>query len=61
MLRHAFRFVNVVVFLVAPGNVRSQHAVENIGSASAGPRRDRSGLGSLAYRIEARCWTDVIA
>jgi RimJ/RimL family protein N-acetyltransferase len=61
MLRHAFRFVDVVVFLVAPANVRSQRAVENIGGVPAGSRRDGSGRRSLVYRIEARTWTDDIA
>ena len=28
MLRHAFRFVNTVIFLVGPQNVRSQRAIE---------------------------------
>jgi N-acetyltransferase len=60
MLRHASKFVDVVVFLVASGNVRSQRAVENIGGVPAGSRRDGSGRRSLVYRIEARTWTDVM-
>src|SRR5262245_39705498 len=31
MLRHAFKFVNTVVFLVGPHNYRSQKAMEKIG------------------------------
>jgi RimJ/RimL family protein N-acetyltransferase len=58
MLRHAFAFVDVVAFLVAPGNLRSQHAVETIGGVPAGSRQDGSGRRSLVYRIEARIWTD---
>ena len=38
MLRHAFRFVNCVVFLVGPQNVRSQRAMEKIGGVRAGSR-----------------------
>jgi len=61
MLRHAFTFVDVAVFLVAPGNVRSRRAVENIGGVPAGSRPDGSGRRSLVYRIEARTWTDIVA
>ena len=35
MLDHAFRFVDCVVFLVAPENFRSQRAVEKIGGVRA--------------------------
>jgi N-acetyltransferase len=40
MLEHAFRFVETVVFVVAPGNLRSQRAVEKLGAVRAGTRRD---------------------
>jgi N-acetyltransferase len=53
MLRHAFRFVNSVVFLVGPANVRSQRAMEKIGGVRAGSRRDGSGRESFVYRISA--------
>ena len=53
MLRHAFRFVNRVIFLVGPDNFRSQRAVEKIGGVRAGSRLDGSGRASLVYRIEA--------
>ena len=53
MLNHAFRYVSSVIFLVAPGNVRSQRAVEKIGGVRAGARLDGSGQRSLLYRIEA--------
>jgi len=53
MLRHAFRFVNNVVFLVGPHNLRSQRAVEKIGGVRAGTRVDGTGRESLVYRIEA--------
>src|SRR5258705_13865165 len=36
MLRHAFRFVNTVVFLVGPQNMRSQRAMEKIGGVRHG-------------------------
>ena len=50
MLRHAFRFVDSVVFLVGPHNVRSQRAVEKIGGI-LGAKRDAEGR--LVYRITA--------
>lgn len=53
MLGHAFRFVNSVIFLVGPENLRSQRAVEKIGGVRAGSRLDGSGRESLVYRIEA--------
>jgi RimJ/RimL family protein N-acetyltransferase len=53
MLRHAFKFVNSVIFLVGPRNFRSQRAVEKIGAVRAGSRLDGSGRESLVYRIEA--------
>jgi N-acetyltransferase len=53
MLRHAFRFVRTVVFLVAPDNLRSQRAVEKIGGVRFGSRRDADGRESVAFRIES--------
>ncbi len=43
MLRHAFRFVNRVVFLVGLDNFRSQRAVEKIGGVRVGRRADGGG------------------
>ena len=51
MLRHAFRFVDTVIFLVAPQNVRSQRAVERIGGVRAGSRADADGRDSFVYQI----------
>jgi RimJ/RimL family protein N-acetyltransferase len=53
MLRHAFRFVNSVVFLVGPHNLRSQRAVEKIGGVRAGSRVNASGQESFVYQITA--------
>ncbi len=53
MLRHAFRFVNSVVFLVGPQNVRSQRAMEKIGGVRVGTRPDGGGRDSVVYRITA--------
>ena len=51
MLRHAFRFVNSVVFLVGPQNMRSKRAMEKIGGIQTGSRRDAAGRESLVYQI----------
>jgi RimJ/RimL family protein N-acetyltransferase len=53
MLRHAFGFVNSVVFAVGSHNLRSQRAVEKIGAVRAGTRLDGSGRESLVFRLEA--------
>ena len=53
MLRHAFRFVNSVIFLVGPQNLRSQKAVEKIGGVRMGSRPDAGGRISLVYQITA--------
>ena len=54
MLRHAFRFVKTVVFLVGPQNVRSQRAMEKIGGIRAGlTRREPGGPESVVFKIIA--------
>lgn len=53
MLQHAFRFVQNVVFLVGPGNLRSQRAVEKIGGVRIAPRPDGRGGENFTYRITA--------
>ncbi len=53
MLRHAFKFVNSVIFLVGPQNLRSQRAVEKIGGVRVGSRPDGSGRDSSVYQITA--------
>jgi RimJ/RimL family protein N-acetyltransferase len=50
MLDHAFQFVDRVVFLVGPGNVRSQKAVERIGGVMAG-RREKMLRGKLEEHV----------
>jgi RimJ/RimL family protein N-acetyltransferase len=52
MLRHAFQFVNHVIFVVGPQNMRSQKAVEKIGGARVGIRRDAQGLDHVVFRIK---------
>ena len=53
MLRHAFRFVESVVFLVGPQNYRSQRAMEKIGGIRDGTRTDANGRTNLVYRMRA--------
>lgn len=53
MLRHAFKFVDSVVFLIGPKNLRSQRAIEKIGGVRAGSRRDASDRESFVYQITA--------
>jgi RimJ/RimL family protein N-acetyltransferase len=53
MLRHAFRFVERVVFLIGPANLRSQRAVEKIGAVRVGSRHNERGRESYAYQITA--------
>lgn len=53
MLRHAFQFVDSVVFLIGPCNIRSQRAVERIGGVRAGTRLDGGGRECLVFRIDA--------
>ncbi|HEY4841278.1 MAG TPA: GNAT family N-acetyltransferase [Terriglobales bacterium] len=61
MLRHAFKFVDSVVFLIGPQNLRSQKAVEKIGGVRVGSRRDASGRGSLVYQITAASFLETFA
>lgn len=53
MLPHAFQYVDSVIFLIGPENIRSQRAVERIGGVRDGSRTDASGRESRLYRIRA--------
>lgn len=56
MVRHAFRFVENVVFLVGPKNLRSRRALEKIGAALAGRRTQTGPDGatreSVVYQLK---------
>ena len=58
MLDHAFRFVDTVVFLVGPKNLRSQKAMEKIGGVRAGTRLKPNANGimfeSVVFQIGKR-------
>lgn len=51
MLDHAFRFVERVVFLVGPDNLRSQHALAKIGALRVGTRPDHEGRARVLFEI----------
>jgi RimJ/RimL family protein N-acetyltransferase len=51
MLRHAFGFVNSVIFLVGKQNLRSQRAMEKIGAVRVGTKPDGGGRDSFVYQI----------
>jgi RimJ/RimL family protein N-acetyltransferase len=56
MLDHAFKFVESVVFLIGPTNVRSQKAVEKIGGVMIGRRgkanRNGETVENVVYEIK---------
>jgi N-acetyltransferase len=54
MLRHALQFVQSVVFLVGPNNIRSQRALEKIGAVREAEMRIAIGREHLVYRIDSR-------
>ena len=51
MLEHAFRFVETVIFVVAPGNLRSRRAVEKLGAVRSGTRHDDVRGTRLVYAL----------
>ncbi|MGB9179596.1 MAG: GNAT family N-acetyltransferase [Pyrinomonadaceae bacterium] len=53
MLRHAFSFVESVIFIVGTENLRSQRAVEKIGGVRMESRSDAGAPESFVYQITA--------
>ncbi len=53
MLRHAFQFVNRVIFVIGSQNLRSQRAVEKIGGVHVESKPDGRGGESFVYEITA--------
>lgn len=51
MLRHAFRFVDRVIFKVGPQNLRSRRAMEKIGGVLIGTSPDSRGGEAVVYAI----------
>ncbi len=58
LLRHAFRFVENVVFVVGPENWRSQRAVEKIGGVRVGTQTKPDGREDVVFRITAAEFAD---
>ncbi|GGK19152.1 putative acetyltransferase [Deinococcus malanensis] len=58
MLTHAFGHVDHVVFLVAPGNLRSQRAVQKIGGKLQERLSDGRDQGYLVFRIDRFSWAE---
>lgn len=58
MLRHAFKFVDRVVFLIGPQNLRSRRAVEKIGATQIANRVDGTGREVVAYELTRQTFTN---
>jgi RimJ/RimL family protein N-acetyltransferase len=52
MLEHAFRFVDRVIFVIGPRNLRSRRAVEKLGATLIGSRVQEDGRESLVYGLD---------
>ena len=51
MMRHAFQFVENIIFVIGPQNLRSRRAVEKIGGVLIGSRTDANGRENVVYQI----------
>jgi RimJ/RimL family protein N-acetyltransferase len=60
MVEHAFKWVDRIVFLIAPQNLRSQKAILKIGAIRAGSRLDASGTESNAYVLTPEAWARIL-
>jgi N-acetyltransferase len=58
MLRHAFQFVDSVVFIVGPTNWRSRRAMEKIGGVLVGAPPDPARGDRVVYRITREAFLD---
>lgn len=52
MLDHAFSFVDRVIFVIGPLNLRSRRAVEKLGATLVGSRVEENGRESVVYGLE---------
>ncbi len=57
MLRHAFQFVDNVLFFVGAENLRSQRAVEKIGGLHVESKPDADGRDNYVYRLTASAYS----
>lgn len=53
MLRHAFGFVDTVIFAIGPNNLRSQFAVLKLGARRRGSRPDSAGRDTFVFELPA--------
>ncbi|HWZ27990.1 MAG TPA: GNAT family N-acetyltransferase [Gemmatimonadales bacterium] len=53
MVRHAFKFVDTVVFSAGVDNLRSRRAIEKLGAVPAGTKTNQSGSDSVVYHLTA--------
>lgn len=60
MLEHAFQFVDQVIFIIAPTNLRSQRAVLKLGAVLTGRKVEGSGGPSLAFLLTRTAWAQTI-
>jgi RimJ/RimL family protein N-acetyltransferase len=51
MMRHAFQFIESILFVIGPQNLRSRRAVEKIGGVLIGSRTEGNGRESVVYQI----------
>ena len=63
MLRHAFRFVDRVIFVIGATNFRSQRAMEKLGGIRAGSKFDEKNRENYIYQIAAATFgkTDAVS
>jgi RimJ/RimL family protein N-acetyltransferase len=61
MLEHAFRFVDRVIFVIGPRNLRSRRAVEKLGATLIGSRVEEDGRESVVYGLERSVYLAEIA
>lgn len=59
LLLHIFKFVNSVIFLIGPDNIRSQRAIEKLGAIRDGTHLDSDGQEHFVYRIESSAFEGI--
>ncbi|PCI31800.1 MAG: GNAT family N-acetyltransferase [Elusimicrobia bacterium] len=52
MLKHAFKFVDTVLFLIGPENIRSQRATKKFGGIHTGSTTNADGSESYVYELK---------
>lgn len=57
MLEHAFGFVDRVIFVIGPRNLRSRRAVEKLGATLIGSRVQEDGRESVVYGLDRTAYS----